>query len=327
MLKRLIPAVVLVAGLVAAGALAQKRPEDVKAKEIVYEKEVAYRIFAAPEAVRAFAVQGNHLWYAIAKVLFYQPINAKQGQQFRDMAGIPATDISAIVIDGQGQVWVAAAGGVAVRKGNNFTAYTSANGLPEGAVHALAMGAHGDIWAGTENGAARFAGGSWTKYTTAEGLPSNKVQALVGDSRGNMYIGTNKGLSVYDGSKFTNHNNKNTGSTGLDWNNITVLAKEPGGDAIWMTDGPKNLNRFSNGKWERFMEIHEGITSIMNDGRWTWFGSPTGVLRFNGEEWVSDAATHGVVAQEIYAMFRDAEGRQWFGMEKGVMMRENPVRR
>jgi len=318
------PVVTLIVCLAAAGAFAQRARA---ADSVSFERANEFRIFAAPEAVKAFAVRGNDLWYATSKALVLQPMNARNHQPFQNMGGIPATDITAIVIDGQGRVWAGAAGGVAMRQGNTFTAYTSEQGLPDGAVLALAVGSGGDIWAGTENGLARFTGGSWTKFTTEQGLESNKIQALIGDSRGNMYIGTNRGLSVYDGSKFTNYNHRNSGSDGLEWNNVKVLAKEPESDVIWMTDGPKNINKFDGKTWSRFREIHEGITSIMHDTRRTWFGSPTGILRFNGEEWVSDPNMHGVPAQEVYAIFRDSNGNHWFGMEKGVMMLNNPYRR
>jgi ligand-binding sensor domain-containing protein len=327
MLKRLIPVVTLIVGLTAAGAFAQRGGALRGADSVSFERPNEFKIFAAPEAVKAFAVRGNDLWYATSRVLVLQPMNSARNTPFQTIGAIPAREISAIAIDGQGNVWVAAEGGVAVRRGTNFTSYTAAEGLPEGAVTCLTIGAHGDVWVGTDNGAARFAAGSWTKFTTDQGLPSNKVQALIGDTRGNIYIGTNRGLSVYNGSSFENYNHRNTSPGGLEWNDIKVLAREPEGDAIWMTDGPRNISRFAGGKWEQFREIHPGITSIMNDTRRTWFGSPTGVLRFNGEEWVTDPNMHGVPAQEVYAMFRDMNGNLWFGMEKGVMMLNNPYRR
>jgi len=148
----------------------------------------------------------------------------------------------------------------------------------------------------------------------------------VADGRGNMYIGTNRGLSVYNGTKFENYNHRNTGSNGLDMNNIRVLAKEPNSEKIWMTDGPRNVVSFDGKEWNRFMDIQDGITSIMNDTRRTWFGSPSGLLRFNGEEWVSSAERHGVPVEQVYAMFRDNLGNLWFGMEKGVLMLNNPYR-
>ena len=322
MLKRLIPAVILIVGAAASASFA--RPAD----SVSYERPNTFRIIPSSSPVRAFAVLGNNLWYATDGALNLQPLNNTRGnQRFTAMGGIPATGITAIVFDRQGRVWIAAAGGVAMNTtGGNFTAYTSANGLPEGAALSMAVGGGGEIWVGTENGAARFHNGAWTVFTTEQGLPSNRVQALL-ESHGKIYMGTNRGLSVFDGTKFENYNHRNTGDNGLDMNDVKVLAKEVDSDVIWMTDGPNNVNSFNGVNWKRFMGIRDGITSIMHDTQRMWFGSPEGLDRFNGEVWTSDPNRHGVPVQKVFAMYRDANGDLWFAMEKGVMHLNNPYRR
>ena len=319
-LKRFAPAAAL--AVVAAVSIGYAAEDDgVKAKETVYDKPREFKIIASNAPVQAFAVLKNDVWYATEEVLISQPLNSKSHQLFPKMGNIASSGITSMVADPMGRLWVGCEAGVAARVGSNFTSYTSAEGIPAGKVTAVAAGSGGEVWIGTENGAARFRDGSWTKYTTAEGLASNKIQALIADSRGKIYLGTDKGLSVYDGGKFENFNAKNTGSDGLDWNNVKVLAKEPNKDVIWMTDGPKNINRLEGKNWKRFMEIQDGITSIMCDGRWIWFGAGSELLRFNGEEWVyNKGGVLGVPEMaQVNAMYRDASGLLWFGMEKGVM--------
>jgi ligand-binding sensor domain-containing protein len=36
---------------------------------------------------------------------------------------------------------------------------------------------------------------------------------------------------------------------------------------------------------------------------------------------------HGIPVEQVFAMYRDNDGNLWFGMEKGVMMLNNPYRR
>ncbi|MDR2694662.1 MAG: hypothetical protein LBB74_10690 [Chitinispirillales bacterium] len=310
----------------------EKSEEDKMAREVIHEKPTEYKIIASRSPVKAFAVLSDAVWYATDEIVIWQSTASVKGkplmQQYPKLGNIASTGVTSMAIERGGSVWFACDEGVAVARGKNVTSYTSADGIPEGKVLAVAAGSGGDVWIGTENGAARFNGSSWTKYTTSDGLASNRVQALIANSRGEMYLGTNKGLSVHNGSSFQNYNAKNTGNSGLEWNNVSVLAKEPNSDVIWMTDGPKNLNTFNGREWKRYVEIQEGITSIMNDTRRTWFGSESGLLRFNGEEWVSDKNMHGVQAEQVYAMYRDElSGNLYFGMEKGVMILSNPYRR
>jgi ligand-binding sensor domain-containing protein len=292
-----------------------------------FEKPNEYKIIASNSPVKAFVVKGNDLWYATDEILILQPLNAKTHQTFPKMGNVASSGIKSIVIDPLARVWIGGESGLAVRIGSSFTSYTTAEGLPDNKIQAIAAGTGGEVWVGTEKGAARFRDGSWTTFTTAQGLPSDNVQALLSDTRGRIYLGTRRGLSIYDGAKFQNYDAKNTGSTGIEWNNIKVLGMEVGKDVVWMTDGPKNIVSFDGKTWRRFMEIQEGITSIMHDTRRMWFGSEAGLLRFNGEEWISDPKRHGVPVEQVYAMFRDDKGDLWFAMEKGVLHLSNPYRK
>ncbi len=312
----------------------EKSEEDKMAREVIHEKPNEFKIIASRSPVKAFVVLKDVVWYATDEIVVCQALVAVKGalmQQYPKLGNIASSGVTSMAADRSDNVWIACEEGVAVVRGSgksvSATSYTSADGIPEGKVLAVAPGSGMDVWIGTENGAARFNGSSWTSYTTKDGLPSNRVQALVSNSRGDVYLGTNKGLSVYNGSSFKNYNAKNSGGSGLEWNNVTVLAKEPNSDVIWMTDGPKNLNTFDGTTWKRYMEIQDGITSIMNDTRRTWFGYEGGLLRFNGEEWVTDKNMHGVPAEQVYAMQRDANGNLCFGMEKGVMILSNPYRK
>jgi ligand-binding sensor domain-containing protein len=328
-LKSLVPVAVLAFGVVSVSFAQPQKKGALSDEGEVHEKPNEFKIYAANSPVKAFAVLKNTLWYATDEIVVEQPMNAKTHKPYQKLGNIPSAGTRSMAVDPSGRVWIAGDNGVAVHDGKAFTSYTEDNGLPSKNATSLAISNIGEVWAGTEGGLARFSGGSWQAFTTKEGLASNKIQALVADSKGNLYIGTNKGLSVYDGSKFTNYNAKNSGSNGIEWNNVKVLAKEPNKDIIWMTDGPEtqNINRFDGKNWNRWIEIQKGITSIMNDTRRTWFGHESGILRFNGEEWVSDPKMHGIPVEQVFAMYRDNDGNLWFGMEKGVMMLNNPYRR
>jgi ligand-binding sensor domain-containing protein len=304
-------------------AVAQDEVDDdkVKATEVVHEKATEWRMYSAGAPVVAFALQGELLWYATKEKVFSTSQKKAAKQEFAQLGTIPGSDVTSMVADRSGKVWIGSKNGLAVRGGSAFTCYTSANGLPDNSVNALAVAADGKVWVGTENGAAVFQGGSWTKYTTAEGLASNKVQALAIDKSGAIWFGTDKGISVYNGSSWTVHNMKK----GLSWNNVKALAVDLRKSTIWAAVGEKDVNSFENGSWNTFMDIQPSISSIMVDSQSRiWFGSETGLLKFNGDEWITDSKKLGIPAAQVNQMYRDEAGNLWFAMESGVVKLGNP---
>jgi len=321
MLKRLslISAAVMVIG---TGFAAYS--QNVKADSVSFDKPNEFRIYRSNSPVKAFAVLRDVIWYATDETVISLNYRTNAQQQFPRLGTIASDKVKAIAVDAGGQIWIAAPGGVAVRSGNNFTVYTAENGLPDNNALSLAISKN-DVWVGTAGGAARFRNGSWTKFTTAEGLVSNKVQAVVVDSKGTVWFGTDRGINSFDGSKWQLYDAR---QKHLEWNDAKVLAVEPGTDAIWAATGPKDLARFDGKEWRKYMELHPGVTSIMNDTRRTWFGSPTGLFRLNTDgEWVFDPGRLGVPAAQAYHMFRDEKGDLWFAMEQGILWLNNPYRR
>ncbi|MDR2728872.1 MAG: hypothetical protein LBB56_07045, partial [Chitinispirillales bacterium] len=296
--------------------------QNVKADSVSFEKPNEYKIYKSDSPVKAFAVTKDMLWYATDEIVVAQSLKANTHNKYPRLGTVGSDGVKAMAIDGSGQIWFASPAGVAVRAGNNFTVYNTENGLPDNNALCLAI-SKGDVWVGTANGAARFRGGSWTKFTAAEGLVSNKVQAVAVDSKGTVWFGTDKGINSFDGSKWQTYDAKNRH---LEWNDTKVLTVEPRKDVIWAATGPNDLACFDGKEWKKYMEIKPGITSIMNDTRRTWFGSTTGLLRFNGEEWVDDPKRLGIPASQVYQMFRDDSGSLWFAMEQGVLWLNNPYR-
>jgi ligand-binding sensor domain-containing protein len=48
------------------------------------------------------------------------------------------------------------------------------------------------------------------------------------------------------------------------------------------------------------------------------------LLKFNGEEWITDQKKIGVPAAQVFQMIRDNGGNLWFAMETGVVRLSNP---
>lgn len=316
MLKRFL----LLSACFAVTAFAQK-DEDVKADSVVYEKPKEWRIYSAGAPVVAFTLTKDLIWYATSDVVMSSSLKKVAVQKYPALGKIPGSGITCMITCAKGNAWMGGKNGIAVRIGTQFTNYTTENGLPDNSITALATGGDGRVWAGTENGAAVFQNGTWTAFTTKEGLVSNKVQCLTIDNKGAVWIGTDKGISVYDGAKWTTQNMKK----GMSWNDVKALAFDTKKGVIWAAVGEKDVNCLDKGSWSTYMEIQPGITSIMIDSQSRiWFGSTSGLLKFNGDEWITDPKAVGIPAAQVSCMVRDEGGNLWFAMESGVLRFSNP---
>jgi len=300
---------------------AAKPASQSKADSVVYDKPTEWKVFASGAPVSAFTIQKDYLWYITGDALISSNLKRAEVAKYPKLGTIPATDLTCIATDASGKIWVGGKNGVAVKNGTAFTNYTAENGLPDINVNAIAAGNDGSVWVGTDMGAAVFNNNQWKVYNAAAGLASDKVTAILVTKSGAVWLGSDKGISVFDGAGFTIHNMKK----GMSWNFVKALAEDTKTGAVWAAVGEKDANCFEGGNWKTFMEIQPDITSIMVDSRSrVWFGSATGLVKFNGEEWITDPNQIGVPAQQVNQMFRDAGGNLWFAMEKGVIRLANP---
>jgi ligand-binding sensor domain-containing protein len=310
----------------AVAVFAGKQKGEGKVDSMVYDLPTEWQVFSidGAGAAEAFGLQGDLLWLATeSQVASISLHTTKKNdiQRCKTLGSMTPEGIKHIVVDKENNVWFGGKQGVAMRKGTQVTVFTAASGLADDNVTAIAVAPDGGVWVGTGNGANLYQGGSWKTFSTKDGLVSNTIQAITADQKGNVWFGTDKGISVYGGGKWTTYAMKN----GMSWNDTKALACDPRTGIIWAAVGEKDVNSFDGSKWNVFMDIHAGITSIMVDseGR-VWFGSGMGLVKFNGDEWISDAKQLGVPASHVNQMYCDKDGNLWFAMETGVVRLANP---
>ncbi len=313
----------VLAGIVlsSAAVLAQDdiNEDKVKAQEIIYEKPTEWSVYPSEEPVATFTIKGDQLWYATASSAYMASIKKRTVVTHASLGSMAATDITSMANDGK-NVWIGGKNGVAMGSGKSFTVFTAENGLPDNNVNAVITGG-GKVWVGTEKGLACYSGGSWKVFTTADGLSHDKVQTLALDDKGKLWAGTVKGLSIYDGSAFSIIDMKK----GLSWNNVKALAFDFRKFTMWAAVGEKDVNSIRKGEVNVFMDINEGITSLMVDTQSrVWVGSSNGLMKYNGDEWVSDPKKLNIPAAQVQWMQRDSAGNLYYACENGIVRLSNP---
>lgn len=295
------------------------KEENIKAQETIYDKPTEWSVYASNEPVTTFTINGDELWYATPASVFQASIKKRVVQKFPTLGTIPGTDVTSMTVDGK-TVWIGGKNGVAMRTANGFSAFTAGKGLPDNNVNAI-YAVNGNVWVGTDKGLAQYNGGSWKVFTTKNGLSHDKVTALISDENGKIWVGTAKGISVYDGSAWSIYDMKK----GMSWNEVKALGFDPRNKAVWAAVGEKDVNIFAKGEWSTFMDIMEGIRSIMIDSQSrVWIGSTTGLMKYNGDEWISDPKQLFIPASQVQWMQCDVAGNLYYACENGIVRLANP---
>src|ERR1700687_3158364 len=163
--------------------------------------------------------------------------------------GIPSEytlqrEISDVLEDKHGSLWIAAPSGLYRRRPDGSTArYTKRDGLPNEYLSDLFQDSQGQLWAATLlGGFFRFVADATSNppivaavYTRRDGLPADWVFQLLETADRQFWVATNKGLVEFfpngdnQGRRFRSYTERN----GLSYPEITALNEDLGGN-LWL---------------------------------------------------------------------------------------------
>lgn len=190
--------------------------------------------------------------------------------EFRSVPGfeIANQQVSAILQDSSGRVWVGTGGGVAILEGDRWRTLSRLDGLAADRVQCLAEEPGGRIWIGTErDGLNCWDAGKVTIFTKTNGLPSNNVLSLHCDADGVLWAGTSGGLARYEDGEWTVY----TTAQGLVGNSIAYVLEDPNG-FLWL-GSRSGLMRASKASLNAYARKEAGLLFIRSYG--TAEGLPT----------------------------------------------------
>jgi signal transduction histidine kinase/ligand-binding sensor domain-containing protein len=119
--------------------------------------------------------------------------------------GLPQSQVSALLEDHHGFIWVATiTGGVARLGASGFKVFGAPEGLQVRSVASLAEDGAGHIWvAGRDGGISEIAGERVINHGPQTGIPEPRVYALAMDRHQHLLVGTGHGLYRREGDRFT----------------------------------------------------------------------------------------------------------------------------
>jgi ligand-binding sensor domain-containing protein/signal transduction histidine kinase len=239
-----------------------------------------------------------------------------------DTPQIGNQQVSALLEDSKGDLWLATYGGGLTRLSHGyFTRYTTRDGLSSDYLRCLFEDRDGNLWIGTNGGGlSRWRDGRFTRYTTDQGLPSNEIGAIIQDGRGALWVGTARGLAELRGGRF---------QAFVEDHRLTrahVLALEWTGDgALWAGASDSGLYRIVNRRVRHFGSS-DGLTSnrverlhVDSDDH-VWVGTEDqGLFRLSNGRLERYGTEHGLPGRRVPAIAPGVDGDLWVGTNGGLV--------
>ncbi|MCE5249853.1 T9SS type A sorting domain-containing protein [bacterium] len=294
-------------------------------------------------SVNEIVFQGNYAWSATYGSLVRWDRRDGSYIQFTTKDGLASNNVTGIVIDDNGKLWIATTKGVNVYDGQSFTTLTTENsGLADYRILSITKSNDGTLWFGTTLGISKFDGDSWKSYSIDDIVTDHRaggyVTDIVIDHTGKIWavvfkydygieMNTRLYLSSFDGTAWTVHNDADGTLKALQVeaiaidNNNTVWAATRGNDVT----GP--VYTFDGTAWTDTGIDGVNDISVADDGtvylaRGNIFNSRNtnpSITKFDGSSF-TELPLSGLFGYQptIYSnVFPDESGTFWFVVKPG----------
>ena len=269
----------------------------------------------------------QNIWLAQANQLFQYDGDEWQAMQLTGVEGGVDFNITDLVADEAGGVWVATENqGVAYIADNELVWETTVSGLPSNRVLALTLARDGSLWAATNGGGVgRLDGDGWEALTISDGLAADFVSALFEDEDGVFWFGTAAGVSRYDSRTWRSLRDAPHAPQGR----ITALTYSPD-DVLWAAEAGGGLYQMQDDVWRRIsVKAVGGPTSLrfietlfVDAAGDLWIGTQdNGVIRLSDQGALRFVRADGLAENFVTAIAQTQDGVMWFGSSASGLSR------
>jgi ligand-binding sensor domain-containing protein len=229
--------------------------------------------------------------------------------------GLIDHNVTAISEDKNGNIFVGTSKGLSIISQNKIINYSKPAGFNNSNIISLCKGNEGEMYIGTAKGLYTFIE---NKITEIGELKEYKINCIYGSDSADIFIGTNKGLAIYGKDKFELIDK----TKGLPSNQVNCITLKSGRLVIGTEKGLSFYNRISKRITNYFIEnglIDEDISTLLNqNNEYLWIGTQTGLLRFDGEQFLYYNIGYDNNSNVIRCLIKDREDNIWVGTHSGL---------
>lgn len=232
-----------------------------------------------------------------------------------------ANTVTDIVVDADGNLWIATLVGVAVvsPEGQTTATYTAGADLPSASVQDVALDAARNPWFASWGGGVSHldrASGQWTHYTSADGLLDDRVATIRVDQDGNKWFGTQIGVSRLgpDGA-WTNYGP----AAGFGQAAVWAMVGDIDGSLWCATQGTGVVVLNAQGENAGAYTTANGLPDntvndvLIDTGGNKWFATNNGLARLSSDGSTLGVFTtaHGLGSNVVTELSLDPAGNVW----------------
>ncbi len=290
--------------------------------------------------------------FALAGPAYGQLLNFRN---YGHEAGLPQVQISALLQDSRGFLWLGSFGGLARFDGRGFTTFTADQGLSSNTVTDLALDSAKELVAATSGGGVCFVVDKDVQCIgERDGLLSDNVTSVLAERDSTVWVGTEGGLSLVRGRSVAR---TYTTADGLPSSSVTRVVHGADGE-VWVSTSAGSARMMGDrfvadragvpgtepvtvvGATSRGLVLtdthgvyleHDGSTRRIVSGAGSaaqdvvegpdgtiWIATFSGVLRDRNGEIDRLTRANGLPDDRIHRALVDNEGNVWLGTELGL---------
>ncbi|WP_299755822.1 two-component regulator propeller domain-containing protein [uncultured Pontibacter sp.] len=234
-------------------------------------------------------------------------------------SALPHNQITAIIPDEHGQVWIGTASGLAKVSGNSLSTVDLPGQLDSSRITCFTHDSYQNLWIGLQrDGLLKYDGKNFTYITRRSGLRTSRITALDSDREGNVWIGTNGyGLQQHTAPWFVHY---------FDFGNIseprvTAVAQDSNG-TVWFGTDEGELARMSaqGPEWQPTPWPHgASIYNFLSVENELWASTSNGIWRLGKGAPKRYAAAQGLPAPDVLQAAMSTDGNLYFATAGGVV--------
>ena len=253
--------------------------------------------------------------------LFLLDLEKKTRNVFHVNNGLIDENITSVLCQKNGTVWIGSKSGLISFNGKDFSYYTIGFDNNSNHIRSLLFDYEDNLWIGTHSGLYKYRGKGFTVYDRQNGLGSAFIYQITKDANSNLWFGTeNNGVFKFSNGFFKNYSTKE----GLPDNKIAaILTLEDG--SVWF-GSDKGISVLKNEKIENLtfgksFKQQTPINCFYKDSKnLIWVGGQNGLcsMKKNGKSYTTTYYKLPIKANEkegyaVWSIIEDNNGFVWAG--------------
>ncbi|HEX4858201.1 MAG TPA: diguanylate cyclase [Usitatibacteraceae bacterium] len=240
--------------------------------------------------------------------------------EYGQAQGLPSENLSAVLEDRDGGIWVGAIDGIYRRAKERFERFTANDGLRNSNIRGLLEDDEGGVWLATDRGASRFRDALIRTFGARQGIKEEFVRAVLEDRSGQLWVGTADGLFVRNRGLTRRFGSEH----GFASANVLALAEGVDG-TVWAGTHGGRLYRIRSGRAEAVAAESSALQTPIRaiDASQTgqlWIATATGLVRLDlaGKPPQVLGTREGLPSEQVSTLLRDRQGILWIGTRTGI---------